>query len=274
MRTFLGTELSTTHPYDWYRMDKVANELRMIDPTTGYDIDPRRPLSLIEADPELRGGLDLLRDNADRVCMTNYYGRHVRADDLDDPGTFERAHASHTVFGYESHGSSRAVDANARTTAARNMTTRRPIHGFQDRLFRSIVGAERTLSVPIDVRADGTPLERQIIALGDRWNEELTDVGEGSLAAITINNLRDWTMLATLGAAIRRLTGPRLPAELNVGTFSGLDHFDVTRKARCLGVPAVGVLVRGETISAAELNKPVIQVPQSGVFRASQNPPQ
>jgi|GEM_PF-5124177 len=269
MRTHTGIELSTTHPYDWYRMDRAVDGLRMVDPTTGRDIDPQQPPLLIQTEPELRGGLDLLRDNADRVSMTNYYGHHVTADDLDDPGTFERAHASHTVFGYESYGSNTAVDANARTTAARNTAARRPIHDFQDRLFRSIVGAERTLSVPIDLRADGTPLERQIIALGDRWHEELTDAGEGVLAAITINNLRDWAMLATLGAAIRRRTSRRLPAELNVGTFSGLDHFDITRKARCLGIPAVGVLVRGETISSTELDKPVIRVPRSGVFRAS-----
>jgi hypothetical protein len=262
-----GAELAATHPYDWYRMDEEISGLRMIDATTGRDIDPQQPPSLIQAEPELRSGLDLLRDNADRVRMTNYYGRHSTASDLDDPGTFERAHASHTVFGYESYAGDKAVDARARTAAARNVAMRRQPRDFQDRLFGSIVSAERTLSVPIDLRADGTLLERQIIALGDRWNEELTDIGEGTLAAITINNLRDWTMLANLGAAIRQRTSRRLPAELNVGTFAGLDHFDITRKARCLGIQAVGVLVRGETISAAELNKPVIRVPQSGIFR-------
>ncbi|HSX42625.1 MAG TPA: hypothetical protein VLF59_00885 [Candidatus Saccharimonadales bacterium] len=256
-----------SHPYDWYRFDKDANGLRMIDLTTGFDIDPQFPLSMFQGEPELRDGLRLLSDNADRLRMTNYYGAHGTADDLGNPGTFERAHASHTVFGYESYASSQVVDAHARNTAARNAAAHRPVQTFQDRLFRSVVAAETTLSIPIDLRKDGTLLERQIIDLGNRWNEELTDVDEGRLGAITINNIRDWAMLATLGVTIRQHTGPRLPAELDVGTFAGLDHFDKTRKAHCLGVPAVAVLVRSETIASEELNKPVISVPQSGIFR-------
>lgn len=253
-------------PNSWWQTSDSRGGRLMMDPIYGVQLNPNIPPKFIMDEPELRGGIEYLRKNGPYLRLTNFYVDHGSAWNVRSATTpFEQVFkdfpfVAHEVVGDSKHGNQQLraemhthteyLSRLGRTGIDEFMRYISDLPGnrgqdttFQARLFRAIVLHPNTTAVSIDLRSDGTPLEKQLVKV-DKWLYANHPSSSGiTLGKIGMSLNRDWIQLATLGIRLEEQFGPTIPRPIEAATISGASHGDKTRKlTHVLGVGATPII--------------------------------
>ncbi len=247
---------------NWVQKLPGQEAYRLTDPLFGVQLDSNEPPPFLATEPRFQKGFDFWDQNGSEIHLTPFLVRHTRAEDLGEEGKFEAVIGQFPFFGYElmgltakgEHQELRRTARAIRTLGKAGLTGlndyleymdgRRPDDSFVHRLNRLIVLNRNTQSIPIDLRGDGTPLERQLLAVEDAWDEQYgLDNDEAALRrGAAFDNAREWVMAANLGLELKCRLGGQIGEQIEVAVMLGGGHRDFVRKIRCLGGRATTIV--------------------------------
>lgn len=244
---------------DCWSVPSSANRGYLLtDPLSGERIDTQRPPTWVEDDEVLRGGLDYLRRNAQKLDLTVLLSRHRTAEDLGDihEADYEHSVAQADFYGYEGMDTREAIQRQfLRGTAIVGLAF---LQGERPELAHFLAaarGTERALrmpsfdarqlaactllgtpSFPADIISDDSVVEQAVTkALPTLFSHP--DPGVVGSAFIGFDNAREWIAAAHLGVEVSRHFGELTSPLRGLVTF-GAEHKDLERKFGLLGVPA------------------------------------
>lgn len=234
-----------------------ARWLILVDPFSGEPMNSRRPPASIERIPHLREGLGYLRSRADDMQVTLFASRH--SDDVvhspEELGPLLDAHDSYFLEGYGTRSDRRAIyhrAASEELSMADWHNYRSAPSAYTDRQLRALRGRDKPIFMP-EIPQDGTEqdsafLEYSMI-MHKFWPYLFGDDPDMKrdlvLALAGSNTIREWYMLANMGAQIAEYesrTGRTLSSPL---IWMGGGHArSMAEKAATLGLDFEAVLSR------------------------------
>lgn len=226
--------------------------VRFRDPFTGDYLEPGIPPRSIEAQPNLKAGLDYLRHRGSDVELTIFASAHGDSDHHDTKEVKQVVGAHDAVF-LELIGATPDIEAlfydiasgsGAHTTQA----TLESIGDYKVRQLQAVAGSKIPILFP-EVKANGSRYEQELLEYIDLLNElrPIALAGDANFALATEINIigtsimREWYMLANMGyqMAIAENAGYKISSPLLwIGSLHG-----ETLPAKCEGL---GIATRVE----------------------------
>lgn len=188
------------------------------DPFNGERLSPGGPPSSIEQQPDLKLGLDYLRQHRSEIKFTILASNHGDLDVLDESevrGVLSRHDAIFLeLFGHNKDAQDLFWQTGYGKEPASGEETYNILSGYKRQQLDLLRGVDKPVMLP-EPAFDGTDYESDLCAIGQKTEELQTIVSEKgddavlilevSLASETI--MREWFMIAKMGSYMQFLEG-------------------------------------------------------------------